>query len=316
MVDLKPIKRAVQESNLLLRRWATLGLLVLAVGAVAVWGGLNRDREEPQGASGLLMEQLQARIGADVEGETVVEPASGGGVYRLPDDMSESMSKNVDESVDGKIIDEKIVDEKKDEDNAPEQAPAGGSLDVEPQEALKEAADEVSDKAPNNAQNEAPEDEEEVYDYAPDPWLADAALSAEAKLLKMLPPVSGGELSRGFGYNYDPTFRDYRFHGGLDIEASVGAAVLCPLGAEVAEIRDDGFGGQVVVLEHGDKLVSQLSGLVPAAGLAVGDKLAAGDKLGEIGDPPLIEDVQPAHLHWELLLNGEPVDAGAYGYGE
>lgn len=308
MVDLKPIKKAVQDSGWLLRRWLVLGTLVVAVGALALWGGLSQKQAQPQGASGMLMEQLQAHIGADAEGETVLAPVSGGEVSN-PEGVS---------GTEGSAAIAK-------EDGAGDSAPNNNE-----QNAAVNNSDNNSGKTSSNAVNEAPndnaqsersgadmaEDEEEVYDYAPDPWLADAALSAEAKLMKMLAPVKVGVCSRGFGYNYDPTFKDYRFHGGLDFEAAAGTTVICPLGAEVAEIQDDGFGGRVIVLEHGDKLVSRMAGIEPVDSLKAGDKLSAGDKLGEIGEPPLVEDAQPPHLHWELLLAGEPVDAAAYGYGE
>ena len=316
MVDLKPIKKAVQDSGWLLRRWLVLGTLVVAVGALALWGGLSQKQAQPQGASGMLMEQLQAHIGADAEGETVLAPVSGGEVSN-PEGVSGTEGSAAiakeDGAGDSAQNNAQNSDEKQNDNNNEGNAAANTS---------GSGVNDAPDNSPQNNERseqsgaDMTEDEEEVYDYAPDPWLADAALSAEAKLMKMLAPVKVGVCSRGFGYNYDPTFKDYRFHGGLDFEAAAGTTVICPLGAEVAEIQDDGFGGRVIVLEHGDKLVSRMAGIEPVESLKAGDKLSAGDKLGEIGEPPLVEDAQPPHLHWELLLEGEPVDAAAYGYGE
>ena len=39
-----------------------------------------------------------------------------------------------------------------------------------------------------------------------------------------------------------------------------------------------------------------------------------GEKLGEICAPPPFEEGMPPHLHWEIRLDGEAIDAAAYGF--
>ena len=42
--------------------------------------------------------------------------------------------------------------------------------------------------------------------------------------------------------------------------------------------------------------------------------MIAGEKLGEICAPPPFEEGMPPHLHWEIRLDGEAIDASAYGF--
>ena len=182
------------------------------------------------------------------------------------------------------------------------------------------AADNVasSDTADIVDNTDGPEDTEEsgdVYDHAPEPWANDAGLQAEADLLSLQTPLAGEEI-RGYGIGYDVTFRDYRFHGGLDWQGAEGEPVLAALAGEVAELSDDPVYGQGVTLAHGEKLSTVYLGLIPAVGLTVGQQVEQGEEIGRLTAPPVFEDAEPPHLHWEVRLEGKTVDPADYDFAQ
>lgn len=157
------------------------------------------------------------------------------------------------------------------------------------------------------------DDTDEVSDGAPEPWVGDAVLQAEADLLGLQPPLAdwGGDVLRAFGFGYDASFKDYRFHNGTDWQAAEGMPVLAALDGEVAELTADAVYGAGLVISCGDKLDLVYRGITPKD-VQVGQAVAAGDVLGQVATSPVFEDAYPAHLHMEIWLDGAPVDAAGY----
>jgi len=292
------------KSRLLLMRWAVLGCLMLAVGAVAIWGGSPRARlEQSAGIDNILTtrqtrlaqletnpdqnrltQQLQAHIGKDAQ---PVLPANADLQPSLPTTQTEKLTDNTQTPT---------VQNTANAENQPD-----------------------TDTADTNTEANSSEADEEVIDNAPEPWVGDELLTVEANLQQMLPPISGlrqdsSGILRGFGYGHDDVFGDYRFHSGVDLAGSLGAAVLAPLAGTIREIREDSFMGASIVLEHEGKLQTSYFGLKPQTGLQTGQQVIAGEKLGEICAPPPFEEGMPPHLHWEIRLDGEAIDAAAYGF--
>ena len=292
------------KSRLLLMRWAVLGCLMLAVGAVAIWGGSPRARlEQSAGIDNILTtrqtrlaqletnpdqnrltQQLQAHIGEDAQ---PVLPANADLQPSLPTTQTEKLTDNTQTPT---------VQNTANAENQPD-----------------------TDTADINTEANSSEADEEVIDNAPEPWVGDKLLTVEANLQQMLPPISGlrqdsSGILRGFGYGHDDVFGDYRFHSGVDLAGSLGAAVLAPLAGTIREIREDSFMGASIVLEHEGKLQTSYFGLKPQTGLQTGQQVIAGEKLGEICAPPPFEEGMPPHLHWEIRLDGEAIDASAYGF--
>lgn len=294
MLNFKPDKLG---AHLLMLRWAVLGALVLAVGAVAVWGGARPQTEAMQAsASGNLSNQLQAHIGADAQPQLVVA-----------DNNLEDIPINIAEN---KPLPETNEADAQPEPTEPEvQAVSGDKVHNEPQTEPEPNSD---DDTTANAHIDV-EPIDEVVDLAPEPWAGDASLTAEANLQQLQSPLSGSSgLSRSFGYGYDPAFDDWRFHNGVDLSGSLGAAVLAPLAGEIKEIRQDSFTGASLVLQHEGGLLSSYYGLQLQPGLSQGQQVIAGEKLGELCAPPPFEEAAGPHLHWELTLGDEHIDPSAY----
>lgn len=118
-------------------------------------------------------------------------------------------------------------------------------------------------------------------------------------------PVEG-DVIRGFGWGYDDTMGDYRYHPGVDIAAAPGARVQAAYGGTVGEVRRDGRLGWVVEVTHAPGIVTRYAGLGRVE-VARGQVVAPGDPIGTVGDVPA-EAGMPSHLHFELIWDGNPAD--------
>jgi murein DD-endopeptidase MepM/ murein hydrolase activator NlpD len=93
-------------------------------------------------------------------------------------------------------------------------------------------------------------------------------------------------------------------HEGEDFSASPGTPVYAPAAGAVVLAEPLFVRGNAVVLDHGNGVYSgywHLSEL----GVKVGNRVAAGQRLGAVGSTGLSTG---AHLHWELHVAGEAVD--------
>lgn len=136
-----------------------------------------------------------------------------------------------------------------------------------------------------------------------------AAASAAATVPNLLIPASG-KWERTFGYGYDDTLEDFRFHNGADMPLSLGELVYCALDGKIVAINEDDYEGQSVIMEHADNIVTKYYGI--ETDLAEGDTLKAGEVVGQIVSSPLFETEQIPHLHFEVWVDGVVTDPLAY----
>jgi murein DD-endopeptidase MepM/ murein hydrolase activator NlpD len=102
-------------------------------------------------------------------------------------------------------------------------------------------------------------------------------------------------------YNGGP-FASY--HAGQDFGAPVGVTVTAPADGVVALAQPLQVRGNAILLDHGRGIFTGYWHLNELR-VAVGQKVAAGDLIGLVGNTGLSTG---AHLHWELRINGIAVD--------
>ena len=119
-------------------------------------------------------------------------------------------------------------------------------------------------------------------------------------------PVDG-PLVYTFGREVQPNNTSIKWNG-VGIRASVGTSVRSVAAGKVASVRQLGTYGLTVILEHGGGDYS-IYGSLSAAAVRVGQNVAKGEKLGEVGvsDPEL-----PPHLHFEVRQGGPAVDPATW----
>jgi murein DD-endopeptidase MepM/ murein hydrolase activator NlpD len=125
--------------------------------------------------------------------------------------------------------------------------------------------------------------------------------------LRMRVPVDGTR-SGSFGLRRVFNGQARNPHSGMDIAASVGTPVVAPAPGRVIDSGDYFFNGKTVWIDHGAGLLTMMCHL-SAVHVRVGDRLAAGDRVGEVG---ATGRVTGPHLHWSVSLNRAMVDPALF----
>ena len=105
---------------------------------------------------------------------------------------------------------------------------------------------------------------------------------------------------------YSETLGEWRTHNGVDFEVKADTGIKAIADGTISKIETDALWGDVVVIDHGDKLVSRYCG-VTASGVQEGQAVTAGEIIGSVSDIPC-EIVDARHVHIEVLANGKYVD--------
>ncbi len=117
-----------------------------------------------------------------------------------------------------------------------------------------------------------------------------------------------GPITSPFGWRIHPIFGTREFHPGVDIGAPYGSTVIAA-DAGVIEFAGVMTGyGNVVVIDHGGGLAT-LYGHLSAYAVAVGQNVGRGAPIANVGCTGYCTG---PHLHFEVRINGVPVDPMPY----
>ena len=138
------------------------------------------------------------------------------------------------------------------------------------------------------------------------------ANSANAEPYAYSAPVSG-EIAKSFNGElavWSATMNDYRAHLGIDIEAPEGEPVSAFADGTVTAIWEDQFMGSCICVDHSGGMKSIYMNLSPERpeGIVAGAAVACGQVIGKVGRTAKAEALDPAHLHFEVTVNGAHVD--------
>lgn len=104
---------------------------------------------------------------------------------------------------------------------------------------------------------------------------------------------------------YSKTLDEWTEHPGIDIEAQEGSDVKACFDGTVIDLGEDPLYGKYIVIDHGDGYISKYYNLKDLNDIQIGDIVRQGEKIGEVGTSSNIEYMDPPHLHFEIIYNGE-----------
>lgn len=120
-------------------------------------------------------------------------------------------------------------------------------------------------------------------------------------------PVKGW-LTSNFGMRRDPFNGRRKMHEGLDIAARSGTAVVSTADGIVSSIRTESGYGKVVVVDHGYGYRT-IYGHNSRIYVKVGQRVRRGDRIAAVGNTGRSTG---SHVHYEVRLNGVPVNPKKY----
>lgn len=112
----------------------------------------------------------------------------------------------------------------------------------------------------------------------------------------------------GFGMRIHPITKAEVLHRGVDYRASMGTPVQAAGRGTVVEAGEQGAYGYCILIRHDDIYHTRYAHL-SKIDVQVGDELDAGATIGAVGSTGASTG---PHLHFEILVDGEPVDPAMY----
>ena len=118
--------------------------------------------------------------------------------------------------------------------------------------------------------------------------------------------MAAGEQRSGFGWRRHPILRYARMHTGVDWAARTGTQIVAAgNGVIIKARRESGYGNRIEI-QHGNGYITTYSHMVGfARGMREGVRVKQGQVIGYVGSTGLSTG---AHLHYEVVVNGNYVD--------
>ena len=120
-------------------------------------------------------------------------------------------------------------------------------------------------------------------------------------------PVNG-PVTSAFGWRIHPILRYEKFHTGIDIGVGYGVPIGSSAVGTVIYSSWMGGYGNVIIVDHGDGL-STLYAHQASLAVGTGAHVARGQTVGYVGSTGFSTG---PHLHYEVRVNGNPVDPMGY----
>jgi murein DD-endopeptidase MepM/ murein hydrolase activator NlpD len=136
------------------------------------------------------------------------------------------------------------------------------------------------------------------------------SLESKRNLLAATPSLrpTKGWISSEFGYRISPFTGHKELHRGLDIATRQGTPIIAPADGVVTFAGDKWLMGNMISLDHGYGTVTRY-GHIEEILKKKGDRIKRGDIIATVGNTG--RSTGP-HLHYEVRLNGVPVNPMKY----
>jgi len=137
-----------------------------------------------------------------------------------------------------------------------------------------------------------------------------ASLETQKNLLAHTPAIrpTSGWITSGFGYRRSPFTGKREFHKGLDIANHKGTKIMAAADGIVTYVGPRGLFGNLIIIDHGHGITTRYAHLEKTL-FKKGDRVSRGNTIALMGNTGRSTG---AHLHYEVRLNGIPVNPSNY----
>lgn len=160
---------------------------------------------------------------------------------------------------------------------------------------------------PNNSQSsQLPSDDEDGKDSSTGEGDNKPVVSVPEG---MVLPIAEATAGHDYGFYHNQTLDNYYVHKGVDFMASAGTQVVAVEDGVIESIyKDDILLGTEITVAHENGLKSVYRFVTELDDLRVGQKVEKGQAIATVAEPTGNEYKDGAHLHFEILENGQSVD--------
>jgi murein DD-endopeptidase MepM/ murein hydrolase activator NlpD len=137
--------------------------------------------------------------------------------------------------------------------------------------------------------------------------IAQRATPAGAKPGILTRPVPG-RISSGFGPRVHPIYGYERMHNGVDMDGAMGQKIVAATDGTVIFAGVKGGYGNTIMIDHGGGMVTLYAHQSRFA-VSSGARVSAGQVIGYVGSTGVSTG---PHLHFEVRINGTPVNPAKY----
>lgn len=131
---------------------------------------------------------------------------------------------------------------------------------------------------------------------------------AIGKVPYAMPVLDPHRFTSNFGFRSDPKGRGRRMHAGVDFAAPTGTPIYATADGVVIDAGPESGYGNVVRIQH-DFGFETVYAHQSRIRVRVGQQVSRGDRIGDMGRTGRVTGV---HLHYEVRLNGRPVNPMTY----
>ena len=151
----------------------------------------------------------------------------------------------------------------------------------------------------------------EPVDVTPTPVEPDVPV---AKVVTFIMPVANAISVEDYTETlaYNSTLKRYQTHKAIDFFAEEGADVYAVYDGVVSDIQTTLLTGTTVTVDHGNGLYTVYNSLADGDGVFVGQAVRQGAKIGEVSVSNRQEAAEGAHLHFQVIENGETINPAKY----
>jgi hypothetical protein len=121
-------------------------------------------------------------------------------------------------------------------------------------------------------------------------------------------PTQGWLSGRFSKARMHPILHELRPHDGIDLSAPMGTPIVAPAGGTVDRVAVENGYGNIIEIDHGNGIRTRYAHCSRIVA-RLGQHVERGDRIATVGNTGL--SVGP-HLHYEILINGRPVNPLTY----